>query len=186
MNRGTSKASGVTLVEVLAVITILAVLVALLYPVFRSVRLRMLDAQCAEKLRSFGQALAIYRAEHDGDGVYGHPAAMGLPPDGGVLKLPREVYYCPLGANAHNTFVPDPAIDDKEYFEWWKKYAQWWRDDAIVRADLNHNQWGRRVSSPYMEQKGIGLYLGGHVRIVVKQGDPADVSFWHFDDVNQL
>lgn len=142
--------------------------------------MRALDAQCASKLRQYGQALAIYRHEYGGDGVYGHPYAMGLPPDGGRLDLPREVYYCPLGEHAHNTFVPWPDSDTtRRYLDAWVLYVRQWKEEAIVRGDLNHNAGGVPSGSPYREKKGIGLYLGGNVRVLVKIGDPSRYEFWN-------
>ncbi|GIV02682.1 MAG: hypothetical protein KatS3mg015_1512 [Fimbriimonadales bacterium] len=168
---------GLTLIELLSVLTIVAVLAALLYPVFKSVRMRALDAECASKLRQYGQALAIYRHEYGGDGVYGHPYAMGLPPSPFLPGLPRSLYYCPLGQHGRTSFIPVASMGDP--VDEWMALVQRWRDDTLVQADLNHNRSGAAIRSPYMVQRGIGLYLGGHVRIVEKAGDPARPEFWY-------
>jgi len=170
---------GLSLVEALSVVTILGVLAALLYPVFKNVRMRALDAQCIEKLRQYGAALAIYRHEYGGDGVYGHPYAMGLPPTVGGLGLPFDTYYCPLGNHVRNTFIPHPELHRDDDLPAWIREVRLHREDTIIQADLNHNDWGRRIASPYMDQKGIGLYLGGYVRVLVKTGDPARPEFWY-------
>lgn len=67
--------NGFTLVELVTVIAIIAILIALLFPVLSSVRDRGNTSRCLFNLRQWGTALTAYLAEHDGvfpeEGVVG-------------------------------------------------------------------------------------------------------------------
>lgn len=62
------KLSAFTLVEVLAVLGILVVLVALLFPAVKKFRISAASTQCLANLRTLGAAHASYLAEHNGLG----------------------------------------------------------------------------------------------------------------------
>lgn len=60
-----------TLIELLVVIGTIAVLAAVLFPVFGSVRERARQTTCASNLRQIGVALAVYSQDSDGLHAYG-------------------------------------------------------------------------------------------------------------------
>jgi prepilin-type N-terminal cleavage/methylation domain-containing protein len=60
------KRKGMTLVELLIVIGIIAVLAGLLFPVFTSVRERARITYCINNLKQVGAALHMYAQDHDG------------------------------------------------------------------------------------------------------------------------
>ncbi len=71
------KRKGLTLMELLVVVSILATLAALLFPVYLRVRSRMYVIRCADQLRQIGLAIRIY-AEEQGDGSpYSMPWGLG-------------------------------------------------------------------------------------------------------------
>jgi len=72
MARRSAPTVGMTMIEVLVVLGIMAVLVAMIVPVFRALQLRHQVGACAYNLKNIGQALLMYRADH-----------MGFPPDAG-------------------------------------------------------------------------------------------------------
>ena len=57
---------GFTLIELLVVIAIIAVLAAMLFPVFMRAREKARQASCSSQLRQLGLADAMYRADYDG------------------------------------------------------------------------------------------------------------------------
>ena len=57
---------GMTLVELLIVIGVIAVLAGLLFPVFTSIRERACITYCVDNLKQVGAALHIYAQDHDG------------------------------------------------------------------------------------------------------------------------
>ncbi|MEI6377234.1 MAG: type II secretion system protein [bacterium] len=97
---------GFTLIELLAVIAIIAVLSALLFPVGMRMRNKALETRCVGNLRQIATASACYSAEHDGKTVYSWygdellPWPMVVAPYlGGIPK--NKVWVCP--AQPHST-----------------------------------------------------------------------------------
>lgn len=106
---------GFTLIELLVVIAIIAILAAILFPIFTSARRRASEAQCVSNLRQIGTAMNLY-LQDNGDKYPTADATAGLdsgtPPGldasgdniaGLILILNRyvkndKVWMCPMGA----------------------------------------------------------------------------------------
>jgi len=58
--------NGFTLIELLVVIAIIAILAAILFPVFARAREKARTTSCASNLRQLGTAFAMYRSDNDG------------------------------------------------------------------------------------------------------------------------
>lgn len=96
------RAAGYTLLEVCAVLSIAALLVAIVFAVSAPLRERARQSRCIHNLKQIGTALQMYR--QDWDGV--DPIGNGLPlpyhrmglPEGmwtKALQLPRSAWFCP-------------------------------------------------------------------------------------------
>ena len=59
------KSAGFTLIELLVVIAIIAILAAILFPVFAQVRSRGWQTACLSNLRQIGSALSMYVQDYD-------------------------------------------------------------------------------------------------------------------------
>lgn len=68
---------GLTLMELLVAISILATLAALLFPVYLNVRTRMYTISCANQLRQIGLALRMYVHDHGDETPYAIPHRLG-------------------------------------------------------------------------------------------------------------
>lgn len=66
-----SSRSGFTLVELLTVMTIIAIIAALLFPVLSQAREGARKSTCLSNLRQLGNAIALYQADYDGLYPYG-------------------------------------------------------------------------------------------------------------------
>jgi len=60
------RASGFTLIELLVVIAIIAILAAILFPVFAQARDKARQAMCQSNLKQLGTAFAMYATDYDG------------------------------------------------------------------------------------------------------------------------
>jgi general secretion pathway protein G len=61
-----SRSAGFTLIELLTVIGIIAILAALLFPVFSSARGKARQIACVSNLRQLGMSVAMYTQDYDG------------------------------------------------------------------------------------------------------------------------
>ncbi|MDD2485042.1 MAG: type II secretion system protein [bacterium] len=57
---------GFTLIELLVILAVIAMLIAIVMPVFSKVKARSRQTQCISNLHAIGQALAIYRIDFKG------------------------------------------------------------------------------------------------------------------------
>ncbi|HZO87956.1 MAG TPA: prepilin-type N-terminal cleavage/methylation domain-containing protein [Chthonomonadaceae bacterium] len=57
---------GFTLIELLVVIAIIAILAAILFPVFSQVRAKARQATCTSNVHQLGLSLSMYRQDYDG------------------------------------------------------------------------------------------------------------------------
>ena len=99
------RPQGVTLVELLIIIAVIALLTALLFPVFARAREKARVTACASNLRQLGVALQIYQDDHDGGfplngwggGVYGYVKS-------------TQVYACPADPTTDGTYHNAPLF----------------------------------------------------------------------------
>ena len=107
---------GFTLIELLVVIAIIAILAAILFPVFARAREKARQTSCLSNLKQLGLAWTMYAQDYDEqfpfDAYIGNPHPMlctGLYP---YVKN-RNIFYCPsaqaLEAGAQSTAYQGPA-----------------------------------------------------------------------------
>ncbi|GIV13579.1 MAG: hypothetical protein KatS3mg021_1861 [Fimbriimonadales bacterium] len=78
------KRNGFTLIELLVVIAIIAILAAILFPVFAQARSKARQTQCLSNMRQIGVAVNLYLHDYD----EGYPFTMAV-----VNGLPSTVNY---------------------------------------------------------------------------------------------
>jgi prepilin-type N-terminal cleavage/methylation domain-containing protein len=86
------RRAGVTLVEMLVVIAILAVLMAVIWPIFARVKDTANQAACITNLRMIGTALAAYKQDHQG--MY-YPASLAELVNAEKGTLDKKILNCP-------------------------------------------------------------------------------------------
>src|SRR2546429_6669246 len=62
---GSRRSSGFTLIELLVVIAIIAILAALLFPVFAQARAKARQTTCVSNLKQVGLAINMYLSDYD-------------------------------------------------------------------------------------------------------------------------
>lgn len=107
-NRSQTRRGGFTLIELLVVIAIIAILAAILFPVFAKARDRAKMTQCANSVGQIGKGMLMYA--DDNDGMY--PPSYGGDPtatdprgwENCVNKYihTRDLYKCPTTKYMHS------------------------------------------------------------------------------------
>lgn len=90
------RQAGFTLTELMIVVVILAILAAMLYPVFVVTKQKAKETSAAASLKNLFMATTLYRQDQESNLEYGSPADMGLPLGPGYI----EVYQKVLGRNS--------------------------------------------------------------------------------------
>ncbi|MCC7491606.1 MAG: DUF1559 domain-containing protein [Fimbriimonadaceae bacterium] len=101
MNRMLRRPTGFTLIELLVVIAIIAILAAILFPVFAKAREKARQSSCASNEKQLGLAFQQYKQDYDEKwpAVYNDHSGSGLRLIWGQVIVPyiksNQIYACP-------------------------------------------------------------------------------------------
>lgn len=147
---------GFTLIELLVVVAIIAVLAALLFPVFAEAKATSRAAICLQHLKHFGAAFAMYQTDWDG-------------------SFP----YTALPGNPGNDLSGGPCSDnvDSGSGMWYRRWDELWivKLETYVRYPLVRR--GQAAGSPaqgIMQCKGMDAKVW---KVSLLKGVPDDVGY---------
>lgn len=136
-----TKKSGFTLIELLVVIAIIAILAAILFPVFSRARENARKSRCASNLKQIGVAMAQYTQDYDERFIPQQPITPSTPGNGSTfvtLLQPymksKQVFVCPSGST--NVSPSWPPIDGKDYI-WRMTTGIGWNDATEGHYGMN-------------------------------------------------
>jgi len=128
-----ARRSAFTLIELLVVIAIIAILAAILFPVFARAREKARAASCMSNLKQLGLALEMYSSDHDDYYPWAvDPADQNLP----------EIWNSHPAWQAMIPFMPRIK-------------------DALMPYTKNRQIWGCRSDNGFTVLEGTGLALDG-------------------------
>ena len=104
---------GFTLIELLVVIAIIAVLAAILFPIFAKAREKAWQSTCLSNQRQIAAALAIYLQDNDETFM---PGPNTTPADNTVWStklpsLPADVFHCPSTSDPGSASTPNYGLN---------------------------------------------------------------------------
>lgn len=114
-----TRKAGFTLIELLVVIAIIALLAAILFPVFARAREQARKASCISNLKQIGLGIAMYRGDYDSINPFHRlcPDSVGdelcYTASATVSTGPNEVWWAPYD----NTVAPDATVLSSNYTE---------------------------------------------------------------------
>ena len=109
-----NKHRGFTLIELLVVIAIIAILAAILFPVFQSVRENARRAACTSNMKQIGLAAHMYMDDNDG-AFYRHHEDYVLDDGTQLHDLPADISACAGGGNGNSNAEKPWAIFFQPY-----------------------------------------------------------------------
>jgi prepilin-type N-terminal cleavage/methylation domain-containing protein len=206
MARNTKRARGFTLIELLVVIAIIAILAAILFPVFARAREKARDASCLSNLKQIGLALMMYVQDYDEL----WPSMLVFPPhttdyasspwwclsqNQGIASLlqpyikNQELFWCPSDTATRST---SPTATLSYEYRWVIAWQTVWMRlanthfcrpaEQVVyheRFDFHHGRWGLYQQAPPLGQPICNaIYGDGHVKVWKL---PARTGTWVYD-----
>src|SRR5262249_40181519 len=104
--------SGHTLIEALIVITILALLAALIYSNMGPMQEKGRRIVCISNLSQLNHAISLYRSDYDGEEASSTPALCGFPPSAWALlpyaRYEEGIFHCPSVIKSRISQLVDP------------------------------------------------------------------------------
>ncbi|MHB9035591.1 MAG: prepilin-type N-terminal cleavage/methylation domain-containing protein [Armatimonadota bacterium] len=147
MNRHTK---GFTLIELLVVIAIIAILAAILFPVFATAKAKANDTRCLSNLKQIGVAAQNYNSDWNGVFMPFATFQPNWPQRSFVAVLQKyvkstDVFICPSAPTKY-----DPTNGD--YFNWADAKDRSWRWNYGLSSDL----------MPQVSSYGMNIWIGGN------------------------
>lgn len=170
------------------VVSIVALLAALLSSVYGRVKESARQTNCVSNLKQIGAAVLMYRMDYDGEGRYGDPYAMGLPTSQAFLSprmIPWSIWRCPnewhldarkMPAQAsYYTFIP--TAPDTVPWKRFESATTRFQDRTPLYFDPYHNERAGFLS-PLTPKLGLAVTLSGGIVRVYKKGDLSLIDWW--------
>ncbi len=187
VDRGALK-KGISLVEVLIVISIISVLVAILFPVYASAKRSAKVIRSKSNMHQIWAAVSLYREEYDNiQGPGDYLAGLGLPPGAHVLvrmnRLPKEVLHTggvDFGVLGGDVYSWMPPVEDlANIFSLWRNHYANVGEHAIMQLDETQNPEARSKFATFDERRYLGMHLDGQLSDVRARGHaPSSYQFW--------
>lgn len=179
-----TRKSGVTLVELLVVIGIIAIVAAITTPVVRASADRAKVASSLARGKQTHLALMLYREDNGGvTGSYGEPSTMNLPFNSHLLfeqrlyGLTPEIQKSPCG-QLRGSSVPGGIYQTVQKDSIWARGARVYEENVHVTIDFNCSRPHPFIESPQVTKRAVVTTLGGRSYVRVAAGPMVGFDPW--------
>ncbi|MBI1331699.1 MAG: prepilin-type N-terminal cleavage/methylation domain-containing protein [Armatimonadetes bacterium] len=177
---------GMTLVELLVCLSIVSVISAISYPVFKSAMISSKVSAAGQNLHQHYIAISLYQADQDASVTEGMPCQMGLPClsatnslDFAVRSLPPSSKNSPCGERIHDGVPTVWWLTYRPYDEdTWLKGLQNLGQNIPLVYDTNCDFPGTETNDIYAMHRGLAVSLGGSLLTKINTGNPNTPRFW--------
>jgi prepilin-type N-terminal cleavage/methylation domain-containing protein/prepilin-type processing-associated H-X9-DG protein len=175
------SARGFTLIELLVVIAIIAILAAILFPVFARAREKARQTSCLNNVKQITLGMLMYVSDYDGMYPKGDAAAWG---DGSYPNRPyggfadgiypyvknNQIFICPSDglvnclshANSENHTLYADCLVDKVKLSYGYNYGLYGYSESMVPRPAELALFADMIERPYFYSDGKLLPSGGH------------------------
>lgn len=179
---------GLTVIELLVVISILVILTAITYPSLSAAKHRAKITASAAKLKQVYTWLHIYRNGYGEEVAYGYPAQMGLPDKSGFgepawMTAPSPCGNHPVLQKDTRAFILTTLCNstDADRPRCLKSVADdivLYHENYVLLMDLNCTDPNNNYNARFQEKFGIGIMLGGNLKTRRAIGDVFKPGWW--------
>ncbi|MFY9234966.1 MAG: prepilin-type N-terminal cleavage/methylation domain-containing protein [Fimbriimonadaceae bacterium] len=184
-----TRRAGFTLVEILMVLAIIALITAITMPVFVRAKMSAKITTSISQLRQLYVITALYRSDHDGDGVYGDSGSMGLPQfpitEESLKSYPltEELMTSPCSCHPDTNLGGPCGTNWNIHLVWayesqWPGWATKFREGTPLFWDPHCNDRSTRLYNLYAMKRGNAVLLSGTAISRVGTGDLFNPSFY--------
>ncbi len=178
------KRAGFTLLEVIYCIAIIAIISAIMTPVFRSAKHSAQITASISNLHQMHIALLLYQGNQGSGGQYNSLASMGLPADfeqGYDLIRELSLYKSPCGLNP--SWSKEPVQIEYEYFAMTSdtppdEAIRKFQENTVMFTDMNCADHGDPLHSDFLPHRGLGVQLSGTLLNLNRPGDYLEQRWW--------
>lgn len=175
------KESGLTLLESLTVISIVALLASLTYPTLLNGIREAKKARSMSQMRQIHAALLVYVENEEGEG----PLGLGLPPSLLVLrqveKLPRSLFEtggnnwkAPSYPAVYTWLPPHPMVGQEDLMDRWHQYVDATsRNPALILDETFTSNFGQ-----FSMKSAFAIFFDGHIETRRARGSMTDYDLW--------
>jgi prepilin-type N-terminal cleavage/methylation domain-containing protein len=177
------KCKGFTLVEMLVVISIIALLASLSAPALWAAKERAKETRSLNNMRQIHVALMLYCDSQPEDG----PLGLGLPPQFFALivahKIPKALtrtggstWKSPTQDPLYTWMPPNLDTDTSGLMPRWKQHLRMTQNNPVFLLDETYP--GTNTPGAFSMKKATGMYFDGHIEKRRTRGSLSQYELW--------